>query len=56
MMYRNRVHKVEDRIVSLHIPFIRPIVRGKSGADVDFGAELAISIVNGYSFMEYLSL
>ena len=55
MMYRNRVHKVEDRIVSLHMPFIRPIVRGKSGADVEFGAKLAISIVNGYSFMEYLS-
>ena len=53
MMYRNRVHKAEDRIVSL--PFIRPIVRGKSGADVEFGAKLAISIVNGYSFMEYLS-
>lgn len=54
-MYRHRVHKVEDRIVSLHMPFIRPIVRGKASADVEFGAKLAISIVNGFSFMEHLS-
>ncbi|MBS3974140.1 MAG: hypothetical protein KGZ89_04660 [Actinobacteria bacterium] len=54
-MYRNKAHKIEDRIVSLHMPFIRPIVRGKTNADVEFGAKLAISTVNGFSFMEYLS-
>ena len=54
-MYQNRVHKTDDRIVSLHMPFIRPIVRGKATADVEFGAKLAISTVNGFSFMEHLS-
>jgi hypothetical protein len=42
-MYRNHIHKTEDRIVSLHMPFVRPIVRGKATADVEFGAKLAIN-------------
>ncbi len=54
-MYRNQTHKVDDRIVSLHMPFIRPIVRGKANAEVEFGLKLAISVVDGYTFMEHLS-
>jgi IS5 family transposase len=54
-MYQKKNHQVEDRIVSLHMPFIRPIVRGKAGADVEFGAKLSISVVNGFCFMERLS-
>lgn len=27
-MYYNKVHRVDHRIVSLQMPFIRPIVRG----------------------------
>jgi transposase, IS5 family len=54
-MYRNRTHKTEDRIVSLHMPFVRPIVRGKASASVEFGAKVAISTVNGFSFLEHLS-
>lgn len=53
-MYRTQTHKVDDRIVSIHMPFIRPIVRGKSNAEVEFGLKLAISVVNGYVFMEHL--
>jgi hypothetical protein len=54
-MYQTRTHQVDDRIVSLHMPFVHPIVRGKAGAEVEFGAKLAISVVNGFSFMEHLS-
>ena len=54
-MFRDKTHQIEDRIVSLHMPFIRPIVRGKTNAPVEFGAKLAISIVNGYAYMEHLS-
>jgi len=54
-MYHTRTHRIEDRIVSIHMPFVRPIVRGKAKAPVEFGAKLAISVVNGYSFMEHLS-
>ena len=54
-MYTRRKHQVDDRIVSVHMPFIRPIVRGKSRAEVEFGAKLAISVVDGFSFIEHLS-
>ncbi len=54
-MYQSKKHQVDGRIVSLDMPFIRPIVRGKANANVEFGAKLAISVVNGFSFMERLS-
>lgn len=39
-MYDNHTHSVPDRIVSVSQPFIRPIVRGKAGKRVEFGAKL----------------
>lgn len=54
-MYKNKNHSVQDRIVSLHQPHVRPIVRGKAGAAVEFGAKVAISLENGYSRIEQLS-
>jgi hypothetical protein len=54
-MFDNKTRSVEDRIVSLHSPHIRPIVRGKTKAPVEFGAKLAISVVNGYCHIEKLS-
>ena len=43
-MYDNRVHSVPDRIVSISQPYIRPIVRGKAAAPVEFGAKLDLSL------------
>jgi len=54
-MYDKRTHSVPDRIVSIAQPHVRPIVRGKARANVEFGAKLAISVVNGYAFREQLS-
>jgi hypothetical protein len=54
-MYGKRTHSVPDRIVSIAQPHVRPIVRGKARANVEFGANLAISVVNGYAFREHLS-
>ena len=53
-MYRTRTHKVEDRIVSLHQSWVRPIVRGKQTADVEFGAKVEMSVVDGYLRIEDL--
>jgi hypothetical protein len=39
-MYDHKTHRVPDRIVSLAQPFIRPIVRGKAKAKVEFGPKL----------------
>jgi len=54
-MYDKKTHSVPDRIVSIAQPHVRPIVRGKARANVEFGAKLAISMVNGYAFREHLS-
>ena len=54
-MYDNHSHTVSDRIVSVSQPFLRPIVRGKAGKPVEFGAKLDISVVNGWSRLECFS-
>lgn len=55
-MYKSRVHTVPDRIVSISQPWIRPIVRGKVKAPVEFGAKLDVSIDSeGYGRLEKVS-
>ncbi len=54
-MYDHKTHSVENRIVSISQPHVRPIVRGKARTNVEFGAKLAISVVDGFAFMEKLS-
>lgn len=55
-MYKNNTHSVENRIVSIHQPYLRPIVRGKTKAPVEFGAKLDLSIVdNGLARIEKIS-
>ena len=54
-MYDNRTHSVPDRIVSVSQPFVRPIVRGKAGKPVEFGAKLDISVVDGWTRLEHCS-
>ncbi|MEO9021770.1 MAG: IS5 family transposase [Ginsengibacter sp.] len=51
-MHKNRVHSIDDRIVSIHQPHVRPIVRGKQNAKVEFGAKIDITITNGFAFLE----
>ncbi len=55
-MYDNRVHSVEDRIVSISQPYVRPIIRGKVNKSVEFGAKLHLSIdETGFARIESLS-
>jgi len=46
---------ISDRIVSLSQPHIRPIVRGKAGKPVEFGAKLSVSCCEGYVFLDRIS-
>ena len=55
LMYDSRSHKVEDRIVSISQPHIRPIVRGKAKSNVEFGAKISVSLVDGFSFVDRIS-
>jgi hypothetical protein len=54
-MFNERVHSIEHRIVSIHQPHVRPIVRGKANANVEFGAKIQVCIMNGYAFLDDLS-
>lgn len=54
-MYTLKSHQMDDRIVSISQPHIRPIVRGKAKAATEFGAKVAISMVDGYMYVDELS-
>jgi hypothetical protein len=54
-MYDNKTHSVEDRIVSIHQPHVRPIVRGKAKSKVEFGSKINISLVDGITFLDDFS-
>ena len=54
-MYQHNQRRIDDRIVSISQPHVRPIVRGKAGTPVEFGAKFAISCVAGYVFLDHLS-
>jgi transposase, IS5 family len=54
-MYENKATRIEDRIVSINQPHIRPIVRGKAGSSVEFGAKISASCVDKYVFLARLS-
>jgi len=54
LMFDNRNHKVENRIVSIAQPYLRPIVRGKATAPVEFGAKVATARIGGFTFVIHL--
>ena len=54
-MYEKKTNKVENRIVSVSQPHVRPIVRGKAGKAVEFGAKISASNVNGFVLLDKLS-
>lgn len=49
-MYANNQNRIDDRIVSISQPHVRPIKRGKAKAATEFGAKISASLVNGYAF------
>ena len=54
-MYESGSNRIDDRIVSLSQPWVRPIVRGKQNAPVEFGAKVAMSDIDGFLRIEMLS-
>lgn len=54
-MYDTRSHRIDDRIVSISQPHVRPIQRGKAKAKTEFGAKFVYSLVGGYVFNEQIS-
>lgn len=54
-MFKEGSHQVDHRIVSIHQPHVRPIVRGKTNAFVEFGAKINVSLMNGFAFLDDFS-
>jgi hypothetical protein len=50
-MYDAKIHRCDDRIVSISQPHVRPIVRGKEHNPTGFGSKVAIGLVGGYAFI-----
>lgn len=46
-MFQNRTHSCQHRIVSIHQPHVRPIVRGKAKTNVEFGNKIDVCLQNG---------
>jgi len=55
-MYDEQKLTIEDRILSIHQPYVRSIVRGKITAKVEFGAKTHVSIIDGSSSLDETSL
>lgn len=55
-MYDHKVHSVPDQIVSISQPWLRPIMRGKVTAPVEFGAKFDLCLGSeGYGRIEKIS-
>lgn len=54
-MYDEKKNYIADRIVSISQPHVRPIVRGKAQALVEFGAKIFLSRINGYHILDEIS-
>ena len=54
-MHRTHTKSVPNRIVNIHQPHVRPIVRGKDKDKVEFGSKLQVSLVNGFTFIDRLN-
>ena len=46
-----KTRSIPDRIVNLVQRQVRPIVRGKTRAAVEFGAKLSVSVRHGFAFL-----
>ena len=53
-MFQSKSHRIEDRIVSISQPHVRPIVRGKVRTNVEFGAKLSLVMKDGWAFLDNL--
>ena len=54
-MHTTKTHSTLNRIVSIHQPHVRPMVRGKAGSDVEFGSKIGVCIHDGLTYLDNLS-
>jgi len=55
-LYSEDKRTIAHRIVSIHMPEVRPMVRGKTNKNVEFGAKIGVGITqDGLSYLDHLS-
>ena len=54
-MYDENTNTCKERIVSIYQPHVRPILRGKQNARVEFGSKIGVSLDNGFALLNHLS-
>lgn len=55
-MFDERINRCKNRIVSIHQPWVRPIVRGKQHKPTEFGAKINVSMdEDGLSRVDHFS-
>jgi len=54
-MHKEKIRRIDHRIVNLYQPWVRPIIRGKSGKNVEFGPKLSVSLVDGITYVDKFS-
>ena len=54
-MFESKTNRIDQRIVSIHQPHVRPISRGKLHAKTEFGAKISISLIDGMAYLDRLS-
>jgi len=54
-MFENKAKRINDRIVSLTQPHLRPIIRGKARQGTEFGAKISASSYDGFVFLDHIS-
>jgi len=54
-MYDQKIQRVQDRIVNIFQPHVRPIPRGKVKSKIEFGSKLGVSLDNGLARITTLS-
>lgn len=54
-MHSTHTNRIDDRIVNIHQPHVRPIKRGKDGKKVEFGSKIQVSLSDGFALIDKLS-
>lgn len=54
-MHKTDLRTVENRIVSIHQPHVRPMACGKAKAKVKFGAKIKASLHGGYTRVDHFN-
>lgn len=55
IMHQDGRKRIDDRIINIAQPYVRPIKRGKAGKDTEFGAKLNMSLTEGFARMDQVS-